>query len=321
LNIFICFLFFILFIFFISIQTKALNYWELENIQAISAVVLDGKSGKLLFAKNPHLKIPPASTTKLVTAMVVLDKISLNKKVKISKNVEHISSVTPYLYAGEIYTVKDLLYLALLNSSNQAAVALAEAVAGSEKAFVKLMNEKVKSLGLKETHFSTASGLPAPYQYTTAYDLAIILYEALKYPLIKKIIRTPKKIITSSKGRVLVLKNTNHLLKDPEIKKEIIGGKTGYTRMSRHCLVNAVSYNNRLIITSILGDPERDYLWEDTKKLVEFSKLVLSNKLSPVLIKTSVNTAILASKKFKYYVNGKKYFKKYKNKHYKLVKE
>ena len=290
------------------------SFKNFDDIDALSAVALDGNTGKILFAKNPHLKIPPASTTKLVTAMVVLDNLPLNAKVKISKNAASTPSIPPKLYPGEVYTVKDLLYLMLMKSSNQAAVALAEAVAGSEDNFAVLMNEKVKSLGLKESHFSTASGLPAPNQYTTSYDLAMILYEALKYNIIKKIISTRIKVIKSAKGRTLIIKNTNHLLRDPSLRGEIIGGKTGFTRASKHCLVNAINFHGRLIITSVLGAPKRSILWADSKKLIKFSELVLENKVSPIYITTVVNNNMLASAKLpsfyyrRYYRRHRRYY-------------
>jgi D-alanyl-D-alanine carboxypeptidase len=301
--------------------STAFNEDNLENISAVSAVVLDGNTGKILYAKNPHLKIPPASTVKLVTAMVVLDNLSLDTKVKISRHAAQTLSVGPTLYRGEVYTVKDLLYLMLMKSSNQAAVALAEAVAGSEDRFAILMNKKVESLGLKESHFVTASGLPAPDQYTTSYELAVILYEAMKYPLIRKIIHTPVKIITSLSGRTLVIRNTNKLLKVAALKDEILGGKTGYTRASRHCLVNGVKINGRLIITSVMGAPSRQDLWKDSLKLIKFSKLVLERKVSPVLITTTINTNILASQKiinpYYKYRYKRRYYKRryYKRKH------
>jgi len=300
----------------IAYSSFSYTFKGFDDIDALSAVALDGSTGKILFAKNPHLKIPPASTTKLVTAMVVLDNLPLNAKVKISKNAASTPSIPPKLYPGEVYTVKDLLYLMLMKSSNQAAVALAEAVAGSEDNFAVLMNEKVKSLGLKESHFSTASGLPAPNQYTTSYDLAMILYEALKYPLIKKIISTRVKVIKSARGRTLIIKNTNHLLRDPSLRGEIIGGKTGFTRASKHCLVNAINFHGRLIITAILGAPKRSILWLDSKKLIKFSELVLENKVSPVYITTVVNSNMLASAKLPSFYYRRYYRRRYYRRHY-----
>jgi D-alanyl-D-alanine carboxypeptidase len=294
------FIVFFLFLIFVNFNLSKANTPDFyPEINAICAVAIDGKTGKILYAKNPHLKIPPASTVKLVTAMVVLDSLSLSEKIKISKNAEQTPSVSPKLYEGEVYTVKDLLYLLLMKSSNQAAVALAEAVAGSEENFSILMNKKIYSLGLKNSHFVTASGLPAPNQYTTPYELAIIFYEALKYPLIKEIISTPVEIITSVTGRTLIIKNTNKLLDDSEPEINIIGGKTGFTRASKHCLVNGAYVEDKLIITSVLGSPNRESLWQDSKNLINFAKLVLEHKISPVYITTVVNTSVLVNENFK----------------------
>lgn len=300
LNIFILFFLFLIFANFKFFKfSKASTSDPYPEITALCAVAIDGKTGKILYAKNPHLKIPPASTVKLVTAMVVLDHLPLSQKVLISKNASQIPSVFPKLYENEIYKVSDLLYLMLMKSSNQAAVALAEAVAGSEENFSLLMNKKVYSLGLKNSYFVTASGLPAGHQYTTPYELAIIFYEALKYPLIKEIINTPVKIITSETGRILIIKNTNKLLDDPELENNIIGGKTGFTRASKHCLVNGVYINDRLVITSILGSPNRESLWQDSKNLITLAELVLAQKISPIYITTVVNSSILVDRKFK----------------------
>ncbi|MGC9017788.1 MAG: D-alanyl-D-alanine carboxypeptidase family protein [Caldimicrobium sp.] len=310
------FLIFFLFLWFIWPLRAEINSEYLENIEALSAVALDGLTGQILFAKNPNVKIPPASTVKLLTAMVVLDRLPLTQEVRISKNAEDTPSTPPKLYEGEIYTVEDLLHLMLIKSSNQAAVALAEAVAGSEENFAKLMNMKARTLGLKDSHFVTASGLPAPNQYTTAYELALLLYEALKYPHIKEIISLPVKVITSKKGRTLVVKNTNKLLFEDDLKEEILGGKTGYTRLSKHCLVNVAKVNHRLVITSVLGAPYRDALWEDTKKLIKFSELVLKNQISPVVINTTVNLTVPANLSPKDYYKSKSSSKKRVAKYY-----
>lgn len=120
----------------------------------------------------------------------------------------------------------------------------------------------------------------------------MILYHALKYPLIKEIIHTPTKIIASENGRVLVLKNTNNLLEDPEVKNYVLGGKTGFTRASKHCLVTASQVNNHLIITSVLGAPSRESLWRDSKELIKFSRLVLENKAEPLYLTTVVTSQI-----------------------------
>lgn len=296
-------LFIFIFFFHLSLAIggsfENIDYYE--NINSIAGVAIDGTTGRILYAKNPHIKIPPASTVKLLTAMIVLDRLPLSQKVRISKTAEETPFSNPHLYEGETYTVEDLLYLLLLKSSNQAAVALAEAVSGSEEKFSELMNQKARMIGLKDSHFVTASGLPGGNQYTTAYELALLLYEALKYPHIKEIINTPVKIITSQEGRTLVIRNTNRLLFDEDSRYTVLGGKTGYTRLSKHCLVNVSRVKDRLVITSILGAPNRESLWEDTKKLIRFSELVLEGKVSPVAINTAVNTAVPVSIKPKAY--------------------
>lgn len=292
------FIFFLLTLFFCASFSKAEEISDYyENVLSTSAVALDGVTGQILYAKNPNIKIPPASTVKLLTAMVVLDRLNLKQKVTISKNAEDTPSTPPHLNEGETYTVDDLLHLMLIKSSNQAAVALAEAVAGSEEAFAELMNAKAKMLGLKDSHFVTASGLPGSNQYTTAYELALLLYEALKYPHIKEIINLPVKVITSSQGRTIIVKNTNKLLFEDGLKDEILGGKTGYTRLSKHCLVNVAKIKERLIITSLLGAPHRNALWEDTKKLLNFAELVFEKKTSPLIINTTVNLSVPAGLK------------------------
>ncbi|MFN3505222.1 MAG: D-alanyl-D-alanine carboxypeptidase family protein [Caldimicrobium sp.] len=293
------------FIYFSISAVKAQEYYE--NINSIAGVALDGLTGQILYAKNPNIKIPPASTVKLLTAMVVLDRLPLHQKIRISKTAEDTPSTPPHLYEGEIYTVSDLLHLMLIKSSNQAAVALAEAVAGDEQKFADLMNQKAYALGFKNSHFVTASGLPAQGQYTTAYEVALLLYEALKYPLIKEIINMPVKVITSQQGRTFVIKNTNKLLFEEELKEEIIGGKTGYTRISKHCLVNVAQIKDRIVVTSLLGAPYRDSLWEDTKKLIKFSELVLERKTPPVIVNTAINLNLPASAKpISYYKESKK---------------
>ncbi len=299
---------FLLLIFFIFVSTlraeEISEYYE--NVLSTSAVAIDGVTGQILYAKNPNIKIPPASTVKLLTAMVVLDRLNLKQRVTISRKAEDTPSTPPHLNEGESYTVDDLLHLMLIKSSNQAAVALAEAVAGTEEAFADLMNAKARMLGLKDSHFVTASGLPASNQYTTAYELALLLYEALKYPHIKEIISHPVKVITSLQGRTLIIKNTNKLLFEEELKDEVLGGKTGYTRLSKHCLVNVAKIKDRLVITSLLGAPYRDALWEDTKRLLNFAELVLEKKTSPLIINTTVNLSVPASlKPSSYYKSSK----------------
>lgn len=234
------------------------------DISAKAAVVVNSENETLLFGKNPDLKLPPASTTKLITAMVVLDTLETDAIVTISKKAAHTSSIWPYLPGGERLSVRDLLCLALMRSINGATVALAEAAAGTEKAFVSLMNEKARSIGAVNTKFINASGLPGKGQYTTARDLARIMKEALAYPPIADIIRTPETTL-DVQGKTVILTNTNILLWTDDGHR---GGKTGYTRAARHCFVGASDKEDGTLIIAILGDSSRDTLWTDAEKLL-----------------------------------------------------
>lgn len=261
---------FIIFLFFLFY-----NFALADEINAPSAVAVDARTGKILYGKNPHIKLPPASTTKLVTAMVALDRLDPEEKVIISKHSARTQSVPPRLIEGEVYKVRDLIYLALMRSVNSAAVALAEATAGSERNFVRLMNIKAQKIGAKDTRFINSSGLPGKGQYTTVYDLTKIMSQALNYQLIKNAINTRVYLVRSEDGREHFIQNTNQLL---WFEDDMIGGKTGYTRKARHCFVSAYRINGSLIYTAILGDSNRERLWEDTQQLITRAHNVISGK-------------------------------------------
>jgi D-alanyl-D-alanine carboxypeptidase (penicillin-binding protein 5/6) len=265
-----------------------------EYIDAPTAVVIDAQTGRILYGKNPHFKHPPASTSKLVTAMVALDYLSPERKVTISGEAAKTPSFGIKLMEGEIYTVKDLIYLALMGSVNSATVAIAEAVSGSEDEFVKVMNEKVKRIGAKNTKFANSSGLPGGQQYTTVYDLSKIMSYALNYPLIVEALNTRVSIIRSDDGKEHFIQNTNQLLWTEE---NMIGGKTGYTRKAKHCFVSATRLNNRVVYTALLGVPSRERLWKDTQLLLAKAEDVLSGKIKPVVQITDNKPIIKASYK------------------------
>ncbi len=258
-------------------------------VTARAAVVMDGQTHKILYAKNPDMKLMPASTTKLITAMVVLDRLNPDQVVVVSKRAAYTPSIAPRLWPGARVTVRQLLYLALMRSINGAAVQLAETVSGSQAAFARLMNAKAASLGATDTRFVNATGLPAPGQYITAENLAIILDSALKYPLIKQIINTKVKDITID-GRRLYLANTDRLLWSDG---NLIGGKTGYTRAAEHCLVFAASEGDCTIVTSLLGEPIRNHLWSDGQRLLNESELVVSGQAKPEIYETHVKSPVV----------------------------
>lgn len=251
-----------------------------EEISAAAAVVIDASSERILYAKNPHLKLPPASTTKLVTAMVVLDRIHPDSIVTVSANAADVPSVAPHLRQNERITVRNLLHLALMRSVNGATVALAEAVAGSEDAFAALMNEKVQHIGAHNTRFINASGLPGPGQHITAFDLTKVMKEALTYPLIREIVSTRTKKVYTQGGRGLFVKNTNNLLWTDD---DVVGGKTGYTKAARHCFVCAAQRGESMLITAVLGEAAREGLWEESTDLLAKGYDVVTERARPVI--------------------------------------
>lgn len=234
-----------------------------QLIPAKAAIVVDAKMS-VIYEKNPGAKLPPASTSKLVTAMVVLDRLDPYAKVKITQKTARMRSTSPRLKANEELAVSDLLHLALVKSVNSAAVALAEAAAGSEELFAEMMNKKAQEIGAVNTQFANASGLPKGLQYTTVYDLTLILNEALKYPVIKEILGKKECSVVTSQGRRLFLRNTDRFLWATD---NMIGGKTGYTRKAQHCFVGAMQTDDGPIFTAVLGTTSRNNLWRSTALL------------------------------------------------------
>ena len=236
-----------------------------KTVPAKAAVVMDS-FGTVLYAKYPKARLAPASTVKLVTAMVVIDLLKADDIVRISGNAARVRTIPPKLQPDDEFAVIDLLNIALMKSINQAAVALAEAAAGSEEAFVVLMNQKAREIGAADTLFANASGLPKGKQYSTANDLALIMKAALSYPLIREILATKACMVRTAAGREIFLENSNHLLWE---KQAVIIGKTGYTGNARHCFVGAMDTGNGMIITAVLGARSRNNLWRATSMLAE----------------------------------------------------
>jgi D-alanyl-D-alanine carboxypeptidase (penicillin-binding protein 5/6) len=307
----------ILFLSLLVTLLLATGYWSLatasNEISARAAVVIDSASEKILYGKNPNLKLPPASTAKLVTAMVALDRLNPDSIVTISENAANTLSVSPHLMEGERYSVRDLLYLALMRSVNSAAVALAEAVAGSEDAFVSMMNDKAIYMGAENTRFMNASGLPGPDQYITTFDLAIIMKKSLGYLLISEIINTRVKEIFSESGRRIFVKNTNQLL---WMDEENIGGKTGYTRAAGHCFVGAARRDQNILITAVLGESVRDNVRDITSLLLSKGHKVLIQRSEPMIYFSSIKKSPVVFASY----NTDKSKKSYKNKRSKNIK-
>ena len=272
-------LFFLLFTIHYSLFTSAYA----EDIQSKAAVVMDAGTGRVLYAKNPDLRLMPASTTKLMTALVVIEKAHFTDVVTVSQRAASAPPTRAGLKAGDKVTIETLLYAALMKSANDAAVALAEGVAGSEEEFVRLMNRKALAIGANDTHFINANGLPGKGQYITAYDLSKIMRQAIKYPVLKEILGTRITEISTETGKTMFIKNTNKLLWSDE---ELLGGKTGYTNQARHCFVCAGERAADTLIVALLGSPRRELLWKETEELLGIGSKVLNNNEEPVVYLT-----------------------------------
>ncbi len=241
-------------------------------VTAKSAILYDVTRSKLLYGRHIHQRVWPASTTKVMTALLVMERLSTNKVVTVSERATRPQPTKLYLQPGEKYTVEALLYAILMKSANDATVVLAEAVAGSEKEFVKLMNQRARQLGAKNTKFLNSHGLPTEEsQYTTASDMRLILKQALRYPLFRKILAHRQKTIVSQTGKRIHLKSYNKLLwKD---WKKVVRGKTGYTRKAKHCFVGFLTEGNNIYVINVFGCRQR---WSDIRYiLTQYGKFKL----------------------------------------------
>lgn len=221
-------------------------------VGAESALLMDGDSGSVLYAKNPDERRGMASTTKIMTAYVVLNRLSPETVVEITPEMTGIEGSSLYLKAGEKLTVKDLLYGLLLESGNDSAVALAIACDGSVEAFAERMNETAEALGLKNTRFANPHGLSAEGHYTTARELALLTAEALKNETFSEIVSTYQTRIPYDGiegGRYLT--NHNPLLKS---YPGMMGVKTGWTTADGKCFVGAAKREGMTLIAVTLGD-------------------------------------------------------------------
>jgi D-alanyl-D-alanine carboxypeptidase (penicillin-binding protein 5/6) len=238
---------------------------ELPDIQAKAAILMDEGSGRILYAKNAHLQLPPASLTKIMTAILVIENGDLDQKVSVSRYAAETGESSIWLEEGEVLTRRELLYALMLVSANDAAVALAESVAGSEGAFVEKMNSRAGELQLSNTHFVNPHGLQDQEHYSSAYDLAVITREGMRYHLFREVVATREKYLPwpgHPWQRALI--NKNRLLSRYQ---GATGVKTGYTRQAGNCLVGAAQRGNLRLIAVVLNSPQ---VYEDTEKLLDY---------------------------------------------------
>ncbi|MGY0372426.1 serine hydrolase [Clostridium sp. JNZ J1-5] len=254
-----------------SYKTEAKS--SLSAISADGIVLMDATTGEILYSKNMDTQYPPASTTKIMTALLTLENCKLDDVITVGKNPPNADGSKIYLFQGESIKVKDLLYALMLQSANDAAEALAEHISGSTTEFAKLMNKRAIELGATNTNFVNPHGLYDENHRTTAKDLALILKELAKHKEFKEIATTSMYYIepTNKSPEKRPLWNKNNLIqkKSKYYYEGSEGGKTGYTVQSKHSYVAIASRNNQKLIAVLLHDTKHTY-WTDVRVLFDY---------------------------------------------------
>lgn len=235
------------------------------DLSARAAVLIDGKSGKVLFEKNKDERLPMASTTKIMTGLLACESKKMKKVVTVSPVASGTEGSSLWLEPGEKQTLENLTYGLMLRSGNDAAVAIAEYLGGSTEAFALMMNERAKKIGVQNTGFQNPNGLDAEGHFTTAYDLALISREAMKNKKFRKIVSTKSKTIpweSSEWDRSLT--NHNKMLWRYE---GCNGIKTGFTKKSGRCLVTSAKRGKTELICVTLNAPDD---WNDHTKMLDY---------------------------------------------------
>lgn len=237
------------------------------DTSAKAAVVMDVKTGRVLYSKNADQKLPMASTTKVMTVLVAIESGRLNEKVTVSKKAAHTEGSSIYLRENERITIEELLYGIMLRSGNDAATAVAEHIGGSTEGFAKLMNEKAQQIGALNTHFTNPHGLDNPEHYTTAYDLALITSYALRNPKFAEIVSTKRKTISGPPD----VEWDRSMMNKNKMLWQYQGGdgvKTGFTKKAGRCLVSSATRDNWQLCSVVLNCGP---MWEESSKLLDYA--------------------------------------------------
>lgn len=289
-----------------------------SDLSAKSAVVIDGKTGRVLYGKNYEQKMAMASTTKIMTCIVALECGKTDQVVEVSSKAAGMPKVHMNIKKGEKYYMRDLLYAMMLESYNDVAVAVAEGVAGSVEAFAARMNQKAKEIGAVNTNFVTPNGLDAENHYSTAYDMALIGAYAIKNKEFLEITNTKSYHLTDidNKRNIHVTNRDAFLSMD----NSAIGIKTGFTGDAGYCFVGAVKNKGRVFVSCVLAcgwPPNKSYKWKDTMRLMNYGKdnfyyknLLKKNKVIRVNTDGGTKNSIQASimGKSKYLINSNETF-------------
>jgi D-alanyl-D-alanine carboxypeptidase (penicillin-binding protein 5/6) len=258
-------LLFLLFVVILLLNFFSGTALALPEITAKSAILIDGASGRVLYEQNAHERLPQASTTKITTALVALENAKLTDRIYIPYDFINPGESSIYLEPGEVHTLEDLMYSLLLKSANDAGDAIAIGVAGSVEKFLDLMNQKVRDLGLKNTHYANTHGLHHEDHYSSAYDLAMITREVIQHNEFRKIITTKRHTLPWAGNEYQrVVYNGNKLLNNYEGAD---GVKTGYTRQAGSCLVGSATRNGMQLIAVVLNC---NNMYDEVAKLLDY---------------------------------------------------
>ena len=254
-----------------SVDEVIETFVEIDDIEpklnSREAIVMDRKTKRIIYGKNENKRVAMASTTKIMTAIIVLENAKLDDEVVVSAKAGGIGGSRLGLKKNDKISVENLLYGLMLCSGNDAAIALAEYVGGSVEGFAEKMNQKAKDLKLKSTHFISPHGLDNPDHYTTAYELAIITNYAMENEIFSKIVAT-KSITILINGNSKKINNTNELL---GVLNGVKGVKTGFTNNAGRCLVTCTNRDGFEIITVVLGADTKKFRTQDSTKLIEYT--------------------------------------------------
>ncbi len=259
---------------FLFLSFSLVNIVKAEDLapNSESAILLEVSTGKVLYAKNEKAKLEPASMTKIMSMLLIMEaidngKISFDDEVVISDNAAGMGGSQIFLQAGEKYKVKELLKGIAIASGNDAVVAMAEKVAGSVEAFVKAMNEKAKALGLINTHFENPHGLHSENHYTTASDMAIMAQELLKHEKILEFTSIYEDYLTKNDGSSTWLVNTNRLVRFYE---GVDGLKTGFTSEAGYCITTTAKRNGMRLLSVVMKAETSDLRSKDTVNMLNY---------------------------------------------------
>nr|WP_246309001.1 D-alanyl-D-alanine carboxypeptidase family protein [Paenibacillus frigoriresistens] len=246
---------------------------------ALSAVLMDADTGTVIAEKNKDAKLPPASITKIMTMLLIMEavdkgNIKMDEKVKVSEYAASMGGSQIFLEPGEEMTVEEMLKGIAMASGNDASVAMAEKIAGSEENFVQMMNDRAQQLGMKNTHFSNCNGLPVANHYTSANDIAVMSRELLKHEGITKFTGAYQDYLRKETANPFWLVNTNKLVR---FYSGADGLKTGYTSEAKFCLSATAKRENLRVVAVVLGEPNTKTRNAEVTKLFDYAFAQFTN--------------------------------------------